>query len=108
MEEININEFLQYLKKYAVIVFGIVVLLLVVVVFYDLTIKTPMYTTSTTLVLVKNDSNNNSKYNYNTEDETITQNDITLNQKLVATYRYIVKSELVLDQVINKLNLNFN
>ncbi len=108
MEEINIKEFLQYLKKYTVIVFGIVVLLLVVVVFYDLTIKTPMYTTSTTLVLVKNDSNNNSKYNYNTEDETITQNDITLNQKLVATYRYIVKSELVLDQVINKLNLNYS
>ncbi len=108
MEEINIKEFLQYLRKYIFIIFGVVVLLLVAVVFYDATVKTPMYTTSTTLVLVKNESNVNNTYTYQSDDETITQNDITLNQKLVATYRYIAKSELVLDQVIKKLNLNYS
>jgi capsular exopolysaccharide synthesis family protein len=107
MEEINIKEFLQYLKKYTLIIIGIVIFLLVTISFYDLTIKTPMYTTSTTLVLVKDDSNS-TKYEYNADGDRITQNDITLNQKLVATYRYIVKSEKVLDQVINKLNLTYS
>ena len=104
MEEVNIKDFLQYLKKYISVIIGLSVLLLVLSIVYNKVIKIPVYTTSTTLVLVKDDS---TKYDYNISD-TITQNDITLNQKLVATYRYIVQSRLVLEQVINKLNLNYS
>ena len=58
-----------------------------------------MYTASTTVVLTQTGDaaeNNN----------IITQNDISINQKLVATYTEIVKSKLVLEQVIADLNLS--
>lgn len=103
MEEINIKDFLQYLRKYIIIIVFIVVFFIVGITFYDINIKTKLYTTYTTIVLAKNESNNS--YNL---DNTINQNDIILNQKLVSTYRQIVKSKLVLQQVIKVLNLKYS
>lgn len=60
--------------------------------------KTPLYRGDTTLLLIKQTDSSDS----------ITQNDITLNQKLVSTYSQIVKSRRVLDQVITNLNLNYS
>ncbi len=103
MEEINLKEFINYYKKFI----GIVVLCAIVfggaITLYDKIFKKPKYTTSTTIVLVKDDNNSSTSNN-----ETINQSDITLNQKLVATYRQIVKSKLVLEQVISKLNLDYS
>ena len=104
MEEINIKDFLQYLRKYIIIIIFIVVFFIVGITFYDINIKTKLYTTYTTIVLVKNESNNS----YNLDNSTIDQNDIILNQKLVSTYRQIVKSKLVLQQVIKVLNLKYS
>ena len=103
MEEINLKEFLFYLKKYLFVIITITVLLVGGIIFYDINIKTKLYTTYTTIVLVKNDSNNNVSVN----TETIDQNDIVLNQKLVSTYRQIIKSKLVIKQVISLLSLNY-
>lgn len=103
MEEINLKEFFYYYKKYILIVILVAILFGISITVYDKVFKTPKYTTSTTVVLVK-DENSTSP----TSTETINQSDITLNQKLVATYRQIVKSKLVLEQVINKLNLNYS
>ena len=59
-----------------------------------------MYKSVTTLVLSKvSDSNGEST------NGTITQNDITLNQKLVSTYGEIMKSRTVAKQVIDRLGL---
>jgi capsular exopolysaccharide synthesis family protein len=101
MEEIDIKEFFKYLLKHLLLVIIIPVVLVAGVVFYDYSIKTPMYSTYSTLVLVASSSTD-------TANSTLNNNDVTLNQKLVATYREFIKSKLVLEQVISKLNLNMN
>ena len=98
MEEINIKDLLEYIKKYLFIIIVVSVLLLIEVIIYDTKIKTPMYKTYTTLVLTQSNENANT---------IITQNDITINQKLVSTYSEIVKSKLILNQVIKNLNLSY-
>ena len=65
---------------------------------YDNNFKVPLYKAYTTVVLAKS----------NEQSSTITQNDIVLNQKLVTTYTEIVKSELVLEQVIKNEKLSYN
>ena len=107
MEEINLKEFFNYYRKYIPLIMIVAIVLVIGVTVYNLQIKTPMYTTKTSVVLVKSDSNTNSNYN-NTDNETIDVNSINLNQKLVATYRKIIKSRLVLEQVVSKLNLNYS
>ena len=94
MEEINIRDFLNYLKKYALIIACIILVFVVGVFVYDKMVKTPLYTTYTTIILTKS--------NETQTGTTITQNDILLNQKLVETYSKIIKSKLVLDQVISE------
>ena len=101
MEEIDIKEFFKYLLKHLLLVILIPVVLVGLVVVYDTTVKTPMYSTYSTLVLVAGSSTD-------TTNATMNNNDVTLNQKLVATYREFIKSNLVLEQVINKLNLNMD
>ena len=103
MEEINLKDFFNYYKKYVLIVVLCAVMFGIGITIYDKLFKTPKYTTSTTIVLVKDANSDITK-----QAETINQSDITLNQKLVATYRQIVKSKLVLEQVIDKLNLNYS
>ena len=98
MEEINLNEFFEYYKKYLLIVLGTIIVFLMGTIIYDVYFKVPVYTTSTTVLLVKNES----------DTESINQNDITLNQKLVSTYRQIIKSKRVLNQVIKDLDLKYD
>ena len=101
MEEINLKDFFDYYKKYTLIIIIVVLLSVVGMLCYNIWVKTPLYSTSTTVVLVKNDSSS--------EDEnTINQADIVLNQKLVSTYRQIIKSKLVLNQVIESLELDYS
>ena len=66
---------------------------------YDKSIKKPLYTTYTTIILTKSNETQTST--------TITQNDILLNQKLVETYTRIIKSKLVLDQVISETGITY-
>ena len=99
MEEINLKEFWQYYKKY---ILGIIIICLISVILtlvYNIAFKTPKYSTYTTIVLVKDESSS--------ETDVINQSDITLNQKLVSTYREIIKSRLVLNQVIERLKLDY-
>lgn len=98
MEEIDIKDFLGYLKKFLIPMIVVAVLATGASIFYNLTIKTPMYKTSTTVVLAQSTSE--------TAAASVTLNDISINQKLVATYTEIVKSKLVLEQVINDLKLD--
>lgn len=98
MEEINIKEFLEYLKKYILIIMLVVAIFLAGVVVYDKNLKTPMYSANTTIVLTQTNQ---------AQEATITQNDLQINSKLVSTYSEIVKSKLVLQQVINNLNLDY-
>lgn len=95
MEEINLNELLEYFKSkfwlWLVIATGVCMLC----VMYALVIQKPMYSSSTTVIL-------------GGSSETITQNDISINKNLVNTYAEIVKSRRVLEQVIDELSLDIS
>ena len=100
MEEIDLKDFLAYLKKFVI---AIVVVALIAVggtYFYDTKVKTPMYSTYTKILLVKNQEEETSS--------SATLNDISVNQKLAATYSEFVKSRLVLQQVIDNLHLDYS
>ena len=99
MEEINLKEFWDYYKKYLIIVIMIVFLSVMITFVYNAFFKKPLYSTYTTVVLVKDET---------ADTDTISQSDIVLNQKLVSTYSEIIKSRLVLSQVINDLKLDYS
>ena len=104
MEELDIIELLYALKKrikyivIAVVVFAIIGLV------YSKFLVTPMYKSSTTFVLSKSTESNVQVEN--TSSEAITQNDITLNSKLVSTYSEIIKSKTIAKEVIDTLGLD--
>lgn len=105
MEEIDIKEILYFIFKKKFFVIVLTILGIVAGVLYTKFLITPMYSAVTTLVLAKPTTANNS---YDTSSEAITQNDITLNSKLVATYSEIMKSRAVAEEVKNILGLDIS
>lgn len=99
MEEVDLKELFVYFIKRILIIIVVVALCLITGVVYTLFIKTPQYKGDISIILVNKNDNSN---------QTMTQSDIVLNQKLVATYSQIVKSKKVLNQVITKLNLKYS
>lgn len=99
MEEIEVKELFQHFKnnfaQFLLITFSIFFVGCMYMVF----VQKPLYTSSTTLVLTGVESNESI-------NSTITTNDITINAKLVSTYREIAKSRRVLEQVVAKLGLS--
>lgn len=96
MEELDIKDFLTYLKKYLIALILIPFLVLVGVLYYDTSIKTPLYEASAQVALIQSESAN----------AATTLSEINANQKLTSTYSVIAKSKLVLDQVIDDLHLD--
>ena len=96
MEEINIKDFLLFIKEKLYYVFISILLCLAIVLAYDLSIKKPKYSTYTTIALVKASNDNTN----------LTQNDVMLNKNLINTYTEIVKSKKVLKQVKKSLKLS--
>lgn len=104
MEELDIIELLYALKKRIKYIVIAVVVCAVAGFVYSKFLVTPMYKTSTTFVLSKSTENNVQVDNMSSE--AITQNDITLNSKLVSTYSEIIKSTTIAKEVINSLGLD--
>lgn len=105
MEELDIIELLYALKnKIKYIVITVVVFALLGLI-YSKFLVTPMYKSSTTFVLSKSKDITIQSEN-NTNSEAITQNDITLNSKLVSTYSEIIRSKTIAKEVINSLGLD--
>ena len=99
MEEINLKDLFSYfISKILIVVITFLLLVLVSVVNTKF-IKVPKYNSSTTIALTINNDSELVNSNSNLTD-------ITINQKLVPTYRQIIKSRRVLDQVIDNLNLD--
>ncbi len=99
MEEINLKDLFSYFWSKKAIIMLITLLTLVGSIVYTYALQKCFYKSSTTIVLTRvNDST--------TEEGGITQNDVILNQKLVSTYREIIKSRRILNQVINNLELS--
>lgn len=92
MEEINLVEIFSYFKSKIIPILIVIGVILVVGNIYSIFLKTPMYQSNTTVLLV------NSKNNNTTE--------LQLNKNLVTTYTEIIKSRRVLTQVIKEGKLD--
>lgn len=100
MEEIDLKELLNIFWEKKLQIIFITIIFAIVGSVYSTQIKTPMYSSSTTLVLVKAQ-----------QEETgasITATDISLNSKLVSTYGEIIKSITTVREVIKNLGLNLD
>lgn len=99
-EEIDLAEIFDMIwnKKFVIIL--IIAIFAIMGFVYTKTMTKPEYKATTKLVLVSNNSSNT--------EGTITQAEVTLNQKLVATYTEIIKTKSVLRQVIENTGLNID
>lgn len=95
MEEINIFEFLNYIKKHILFFVLVMFFVLIICLFYFIVVQRPMYTSEVSLTLTGASG-----------DSKITTNDITLNTKMIPTYQELITSRSVLEQVVNNLKLN--
>lgn len=106
MEEINIKDLFEFfISKIRIIILVTIVAVLIGAV-YSLFFVEPAYEATTTLVLTGTTQATGSS-NQTADGTTITQNDLNLNAKLVATYREIIKSKTVLKDVIATLDLDY-
>lgn len=116
MEEIDLKEIAYFIFKRKKLVVSFMLIGAILGFIYTNYFITPMYSASTTVVLSKVSSSTDNQIN-NIDDTTdsnleqnlnnsITQNDVTLNSKLVATYSEIMKSRLVAQDVKARLNLD--
>lgn len=94
MEEINLIEVFEYFKNKLVWIIASILVVLVLGNIFTLATRVPMYRSNTTILLVG-------------ANEQLNQNDVSLNNNLVATYSEIIKSRRVLSQVINNLDLDY-
>ena len=92
MEEINLVEVFSYFKSKIIAMLIVIGVILIAGNVYSIFIKTPMYQSNTTVLLVN--------------DKTTNSTEVQLNKNLVTTYTEIIKSRRVLNQVIKELNLD--
>ena len=97
MEEIDISEVLLYFKSKVALIRGITLLIVILGNLYAMFLRVPVYKSSSTIVIASNDTNSANM-----------QADITVNQKLVGTYKEIVTSRSVVEQVIKDLDLKYS
>ena len=100
MEEIDIKQLATAFWEKKLHVMLIIVIFAIVGLVYTTFMVTPKYKSATTLVLATSESNEGNMTN------SITQADVTLNQKLVSTYSEIIKSNSVLSKVLTNLNIS--
>lgn len=100
MEELDLKEIFNIFwnKKLQIIIITIIFIIIGSV--YSFVLLQPKYRSFTTLVLAKTEGASNT----NTTGS-ITQSDLTLNQKLISTYRELVGSKTVLRTVLNNLSI---
>ena len=101
-EELDLKQLVNIFWNKRLHVISIVLIFLIIGTVYTFLFVTPKYKSYTSLVLARSESTKENE----TDTSTITQTDITLNQKLVSTYSELVKSKNVLREVIKNLNIN--
>ena len=100
MEEIDLKDMFDYFKSKLSWIIIAIALAIGIGNVYTMLTRVPQYRSSTSLVLVsENSSESQSTYN-NSEQQ--------LNKNLVGTYTEIIKSKTVLENVINNLGLDYS
>jgi capsular polysaccharide biosynthesis protein len=98
-EEIDLKDFFRILWKGKDVILIFTVIGVVIGYVYTMFLLKPKYTSYTKLIMVQtNASGDNSK--------SITQTDVTMNDKLVATYQSLATTNSVVREVISNLGLN--
>ena len=99
MDELNLKDIfnLFWTKKFEIIL--IIAIAIVIGFIYSYVLLKPEYKSTTSILLAKSNT-------AQADDGTITSSEITLNQNLVATYSDLIKTDKVLTQVINNLQIN--
>ena len=105
MEELDLKELFEIFWSKKVQIILIVLIFAVIGVIYTMGFVTPVYTSSTTLVLATSNRENQGTTN---TTNSITTTDITLNSNLVSTYSVLVRSKDVLGQVISNLGIDIS
>lgn len=100
MEELNLKELLNYYIKKLPIIILTTILVILLSYGYVKYIQTPMYHSKTTIILVQNSNES--------IDNTLTQSELNVNEKLVKTYSEIIKSRTILEKVIESLQLQMS
>lgn len=98
MEELDLKELFNIFWERKLEIVVILLISIIIGAVYSYFIVEPEYTSYTTLLLTQ--------VNNETEDDSITQTDLTLNSKLVSTYSELIKSNAVLREVIDSLNIH--
>lgn len=98
MDELDLKEIFRMLWNNRRFIVTITIFFVIIATVYSQVLQTPKYQSYTTIVLTKAE---------NTEgtSSSVTQTDVTMNQKLVSTYSEIVKSKTVLTQVLSNLQM---
>ena len=99
MEDTSIKDYLFVLWNKKVEIMLIAILFTLIGGIYTMYFVKPEYKASTTLILARIE-------NVEKVEESITQTELTLNQKLITTYRELIKSKPVLKQVIDNLQIS--
>lgn len=96
-DELDLKDLLNIFWEKKLIIIIITLIAIVVGFVYTIFFKEPLYTASCTLILAQKDGG---------ESSSVTQNDISLNDKLIATYKELAKSNTVVREVIKNLNMS--
>jgi len=100
MEEIDLKELFTMFWEKKVVVILLTIIFAVIGIIYTAILVTPMYTSTTSLLLVQTSKTEQSN------DSAITTSDLTLNSKLVSTYSELIKSDKITRQVISNLGID--
>lgn len=101
MEELDLKELFNIFWNKKVQIILIILIFMMIGIIYTVGFTTPMYSSSTTLVLATANKTQGTE-----QTNSITTTDVTLNSKLVSTYSELVRSKNVLRQVISNLSIN--
>ena len=104
MEELDLKQLFNIFWNKKIQIILLIAIFIVIGIIYTYGFTTPMYTSSTTLVLAGANAENEN----NQTSESITTTDVTLNSKLVSTYSELVTRKSIIRQVISNLGINVN
>ena len=104
MEELDLKELFEIFWNKKVQIILIILIFVVIGIIYTVGFTTPMYSSSTSLVLVGTSNSDTTGTTGQTSE--ITTTDITINSKLVATYSALVQTKNILGQVIANLGID--
>ncbi len=105
MNEINLSEIFYYIFKRKYIIILLTIIAGIASVLYTKFMVTPMYSSTTTVLLSKITTSSNA---YSENGDSITSGELSLNSELISTYSEIMKSRAVAEEVKQKLNLDIS